>query len=159
MLNITDIQNLNNIGMQKLSGDARERQVATRMFDRRLNLSQRKKLFSGLRGKSRQLQSLASSLRPTNSHHLGAQIVDIDAIHGTENRSTEFDSEFLPTDAFLQDRWVNVATALLRGVALPPVELLCVNGEYFVRDGHHRISVMKALGYRQIDAVVTAYED
>jgi hypothetical protein len=37
---------------------------------------------------------------------------------------------------------------------LPPVEVIRVGSDYFVRDGHHRISVAKAMHEQYIDAVV-----
>jgi hypothetical protein len=40
---------------------------------------------------------------------------------------------------------------------LPPVRLIQVGDVYFVRDGHHRISVAKALGQTEIDAVVSVW--
>jgi hypothetical protein len=42
-----------------------------------------------------------------------------------------------------------------RGEPLPPVDLLRVGEIYFVRDGHHRVSVASALGRGDIDAFVT----
>jgi hypothetical protein len=42
-----------------------------------------------------------------------------------------------------------------RGEALPPVDLLKVGQVYFVKDGHHRVSVAAALGRTDIDAHVT----
>ena len=38
---------------------------------------------------------------------------------------------------------------------MPPVDLLKVGELYFVRDGHHRVSVSRALGREDIDAHVT----
>jgi hypothetical protein len=54
-------------------------------------------------------------------------------------------------------RWVNIATAILQGEFLPPVDLIRVGETYFVRDGHHRISAARALGQKEIDAVVTTW--
>ena len=42
-----------------------------------------------------------------------------------------------------------------RGDSLPPVDLVKVGEIYFVRDGHHRVSVARALGLNDIDAYVT----
>jgi hypothetical protein len=42
-----------------------------------------------------------------------------------------------------------------RGEAMPPVDLLRIGEIYFVRDGHHRVSVARALGHTDIDAYVT----
>ncbi|HEY3310826.1 MAG TPA: hypothetical protein VGK00_04225 [Anaerolineales bacterium] len=43
----------------------------------------------------------------------------------------------------------------LNGRELPPVELIQVENIYYVRDGHHRISVSRSLGQDFIDAEVT----
>jgi ParB-like chromosome segregation protein Spo0J len=51
-----------------------------------------------------------------------------------------------------------VAEARLRGINLPPVQLIEVGGRYYVRDGHHRISVAQALGDTFIDAEVTRWQ-
>ena len=51
-----------------------------------------------------------------------------------------------------------MAEAWLEGVALPPVELIRGGDVYFVRDGHHRISVAAACEAREIDALVTVWE-
>jgi hypothetical protein len=42
-----------------------------------------------------------------------------------------------------------------RGEAMPPVDLVRIGQIYFVRDGHHRVSVARALGHGDIDALVT----
>lgn len=41
---------------------------------------------------------------------------------------------------------------------MPAVELIKVGDVYVVRDGHHRISVARALGEGFVDAHVTAWE-
>ena len=41
---------------------------------------------------------------------------------------------------------------------MPPVALIQVGDCYFVRDGHHRISVAKALGQKAIDATVEIWQ-
>jgi hypothetical protein len=38
---------------------------------------------------------------------------------------------------------------------MPPVDLVRVGQLYFVRDGHHRVSVARALGHTDIEALVT----
>jgi hypothetical protein len=40
---------------------------------------------------------------------------------------------------------------------LPPVDLIELGDVYFVNDGHHRISVAKMLGQREIEAQVTVW--
>lgn len=55
-------------------------------------------------------------------------------------------------------RWLSIAVARLNGQAMPAVELIKVGDVYVVRDGHHRISVARALGEGFVDAHVTAWE-
>ncbi len=92
------------------------------------------------------------------SHFAGQRVVPIDHIRGTEGRCTDFDAGFRPLSERSRLRWVHLAIARLNGESLPPVELIEVGGTYFVRDGHHRISVAKALGQQTIDAEVTVWE-
>jgi hypothetical protein len=86
---------------------------------------------------------------------LGLQVVPLDAIVGTIDRAVDFDRGFRPTSARLRSRWERIAAAQRRGEALPPVSLYKVGDLYFVRDGHHRVSVAKSLGRTDIDAYVT----
>ena len=57
-----------------------------------------------------------------------------------------------------RERWVSIATLRLSDRGLPAVILLQVGEEYFVRDGHHRISVARALGEAFIEAHVIKIE-
>lgn len=89
-----------------------------------------------------------------NSCYAGIQAVDIDLIQGTQSKRADFDIHFHPlTDTHLQ-RWLNVAVERLRGHELPPVDLVEAGGIYYVRDGHHRISVARSLGQAYIEAEV-----
>jgi hypothetical protein len=92
-----------------------------------------------------------------NSRYLGTMAVPISQIRGSEGKSEEFDADFRPLKPLNRDRWVSVAVAFLQGKALPPVELIRVGQRYFVRDGHHRISVARAYGQYDVDAVVTVW--
>jgi hypothetical protein len=55
-------------------------------------------------------------------------------------------------------RWLRIAAARDQGKVLPPVVLVQVGDVYFVRDGHHRISVARALGQQDIEAQVTLWQ-
>src|SRR5215203_176974 len=85
----------------------------------------------------------------------GLQIVPLDAIVGTVDRAADFDRGFRPTNPRLRTRWERIAAAQRRGESLPPISLYKVGDLYFVRDGHHRVSVAKSLGREDIDAYVT----
>jgi hypothetical protein len=90
-----------------------------------------------------------------SSHYAGIKTIPIRCIHGTQGKADEFDAEFNPTQERSRTRWMGIALEKLRGRDLPPVELIEVNGKFYVRDGHHRISVSRAMGQDFIDAEVT----
>ena len=92
------------------------------------------------------------------AHAAGIQTVPIARICGSEGRSRDFDGNFNPLHSHAMERWLRVAEAQRRGMPLPPVQLIKVGEFYFVRDGHHRISVARALGQREIDAEVVVWE-
>jgi len=83
--------------------------------------------------------------------------VPICQIRGSENRAGDFDRDFNPLRDHNQGRWQRVAEARQLGKALPPVDLVQVEELYFVRDGHHRISVAQALGQQEIEAKVVVW--
>jgi hypothetical protein len=119
------------------------------------------RLFSFLTGRSRSLLDLATEIskrRIRNQHYVGPRTVQIDRIKGSEGRSDDFDCDFNPLHARTRDRWMSVAIARSRGDTLPLVELIQLGDDYFVRDGHHRISVARAFGEEYIDAKVTVLE-
>ncbi|HEY2655346.1 MAG TPA: hypothetical protein VGI55_06125 [Solirubrobacteraceae bacterium] len=90
-----------------------------------------------------------------SERRLGVQVVALDSIVGTVDRGRDFDRRFRPTSARVRGRWEQIAAATRRGEPLPPVDLLQIGAIYFVRDGHHRVSVARALGRADIDGYVT----
>jgi hypothetical protein len=97
---------------------------------------------------------VVSELGRTGEVDRGLQVVPIDAIVGTVDRGKEFDRSFRPTTSQVRGRWERIAKAMRRGEALPPIELYKVGDVYFVRDGHHRVSVARTLGRREIEGRV-----
>jgi hypothetical protein len=91
-------------------------------------------------------------------HHGGIKPVSIEKICGTMGRSADFDHNFHPLSDRIRDRWVGVATARLQNIPLSPVSLIQIRDHYFVQDGHHRISVARALGETAIDAEITVWD-
>jgi hypothetical protein len=91
-------------------------------------------------------------------HDGGLQTVEIRRIVGSECRTRDFDSDFHPVGGKLKERWVSVAVARQMGTLLPPVALVQMGDGYYVRDGHHRISVARRLGEEFIEAEVTVWE-
>lgn len=124
-----------------------------------------RKLFSralraGKMGKRNTANALPNIARESHTahRHLGVQTIAIDTIGGSVNKSADFDNNFNPLSDHIEARWVKVATAMMHGIDLPPLDLIVANGTYYVVDGHHRISVAKQLGITYLDAIVTAWE-
>jgi hypothetical protein len=101
------------------------------------------------------LGSIGSHLQ--NSLDGGQREVALDDIRGTEGRLNDFDDRFNPLTDRTRQRWQSVAKAVDEGTQLPPVDLIQAGNVYFVRDGHHRISVARALGQATITARVTVW--
>ena len=85
----------------------------------------------------------------------GVREIPLAAITGTTepNRSAQFDHEFRPAKQ-TRSRWQSVWMAFHRGATLPPISVVQVGDAYAIRDGHHRVSVAKALGAPTIAAIV-----
>ncbi|MBN1400311.1 MAG: hypothetical protein JXA74_05720, partial [Anaerolineae bacterium] len=93
-----------------------------------------------------------------SANDLGLQTVPLTRIVGSEGRSADFDCQFRPLCDHNGQRWARIYEACLIGNRLPPVDLIEIRGAYFVRDGHHRISVACALGKAAIEALVKHWE-
>jgi hypothetical protein len=100
-------------------------------------------------------EEVVESLGRVGQHDLGLQVVPLDKIVGSVDRTVDFDRGLRPRWARLRSRWERINAAQRRGEALPPVSLYKIGDLYFVRDGHHRVSVAKSLGREDIDAYVT----
>jgi hypothetical protein len=103
-------------------------------------------------------EEVVEALGRTGQHDLGLQVVPLDAVVGSVDRTVDFDRGFRPTSPRLRSRWERIAAAQRRGESMPPVSLFKIGDLYFVRDGHHRVSVAKSLGRPDIDAYVTEVE-
>lgn len=120
-----------------------------------------RRIFCLLSGRRHTLPILSETLKPYQALHMfdsGIQAVPLCCICGSESRSQDFDPWFHPLTEKNRERWVRIANLCLRGHPFPAVQLIRVGGEYYVRDGHHRVSVMQALGYKFIDASVTVLD-
>jgi hypothetical protein len=81
--------------------------------------------------------------------------VALAGIVGSVDRARDFDRWFHPRARVDRQRWIQLDRAKRNGETVPPVSLYRIGELYFVRDGHHRISVALALHLRTIDGFVT----
>ena len=98
---------------------------------------------------------VVAELGRVGERELGLKVVPLDSIVGTVDKPHGFDRAFRPTSSRVRGRWERIAKAMRTGEAIPPVSLYRVGDVHFVRDGHHRVSVARALGRPDIDAYVT----
>ena len=93
-------------------------------------------------------------LSPERESYRGIQTVPLDRIVGSMDRFRDFDRAFLPRQRHTAGRWQSVDRAYYQDVTLPPIQLYQVGDVYFVRDGHHRVSVARVRDQPVIDAAV-----
>ena len=98
---------------------------------------------------------VVAALGRGGERRLGLETIELDSIVGSVDRTKEFDRRFRPTSGRVRERWQRLALAHRRGEAIPPIEVYRVGNLHFVYDGHHRVSVARALNLTQIDAYVT----
>jgi hypothetical protein len=100
-------------------------------------------------------EEVVDALGFVSKRSLGLQVVRLDSIVGSVDRSRDFDRSFRPTSRRVRERWERIDAAMRRGEPMPPVSLIRIGEIHFVEDGHHRVSVARALGWDVIDAVVS----
>ncbi|WP_219412874.1 ParB N-terminal domain-containing protein [Pseudonocardia nigra] len=98
---------------------------------------------------------VVAALGLVGERRLGMQVIPLDSIVGSVDRTRDFDRWFRPRSHRTRERWERLARAQRRGETIPPIDVYRVGELHFVRDGHHRVSVAHALGLREIDAFVT----
>ena len=100
-------------------------------------------------------EEVVEALGRVSEHSLGLQSIEVDSIVGTVDRGREFDRAFRPVSGRVRTRWERIAAAQRRGESMPPIDVYRIGEVHFVRDGHHRVSVARALGLDTLDAYVT----
>jgi hypothetical protein len=120
--------------------------------------AQRDLLFAKLMGRGTSLQTFPSSLEGKNPNRrlLPVQDIPLNKVVGTLNRRDDFDYKFRPLKKITRDRWVNTHLTLDQE-GWEPILVHKVGGEYFVEDGHHRLSVANELGLQYIQAKIWEY--
>jgi hypothetical protein len=99
-------------------------------------------------------EEVVSALGATSRTSIGEQVIPLDQIVGTvDRRRGDFDRSFRPSPN-TRGRWERIAEARKRGEAMPPIDVFQIGDLYFVQDGHHRVSVARAMGDKDINANV-----
>lgn len=98
-----------------------------------------------------------TALQPGRTTYLGLQDIALDNIVGSASRHRDYTPHFSPrtNDQHSKERWRLIYTLAVSGAGFPPVELYQIGSNYFVQNGHHRVSVATYLGWQTIQAYVT----
>lgn len=136
-----------------------QRYAALEDFDAARAKAFRRSLRAILSGKARRLHSIDAILKVAGLEGRsegGVQDIPLDRVVGSaapESKASDFDPSFLPISPRLRDRWANIYEAML-DTDVPPIEVYKVDDNYYVVDGHRRVSVARALGRPTIRARV-----
>ena len=115
-------------------------------------------LMAVLTGRPKELlayDEVRKKLRAVEANTQKLAVIPLDAIIGSVGRYSDFNRLFQPLNDSDVGRWTGVSKAIsgLRGV--PPIEVYRIGEAYFVKDGNHRVSVARQLGFKSIEAYVT----
>lgn len=131
---------------------------ALRDFQRARQQAALEAILARLTGRSADLLSydeVRHKLRAREAALRELKDISINAIVGSVGRYQDFTRSFLPKHDSDADRWARVYVAVDGLSGLPPIEVYQLGDAYFVRDGHHRVSVARQLGATYVQAYVT----
>lgn len=111
-------------------------------------------IFTGRQEMLLPLDDVVRAARMDGQVDRGVQEIPVAQIRGSEGRITDFDSSFHPLKHHLRERWIRLYNLIQHGREMPPISVYRVGEVYFVKDGHHRVSVARHLGWDVIRAYV-----
>lgn len=100
-------------------------------------------------------EEIRSLLKAREERPQGTQLIPLDKIVGSVGRYRDFTHEFLPRAGADRERWKQLDQAVNLLKDIPPIEVYQLGDVYFVKDGNHRVSVARANGFTDIEAIVT----
>jgi nucleotide-binding universal stress UspA family protein len=129
-------------------------------FHHARDLAALEQISSHLTGRPANLLSfddVVHKLHVSGGSDRGLQDILIQSIVGSVGRYTDFTRSFLPRQRSDVERWARVKSIIVKPGApgLEPIQVYKIGEAYFVRDGHHRVSVARRLGAKYIQAYVT----
>ena len=139
---------------------------ATEQVDREFAVARRRARLHGLgrrlagssgTGRLLPFEQTRRSVGAYGGFRRGRGTVEVARIVGSAGKHDQFDDEFMPLRGASPERWKRIDRAYRSGADLPPVTLYKMDDDYFVQDGHHRVSVARFHGAEWIDADVTEF--
>ena len=138
-----------------------ESQRALEDFDAARFRAFRRAVLATLTGRARHLRSIDEVLAAAGQEGRsagGVREIPLAKVVGSAAppaKTGDFDPGFLPVNRRLRDRWTRIYRAMVEGDELPPIDVYQVGENYYVIDGHHRVSVAQSLGRETLPARVT----
>ena len=131
------------------------RTMAIETFKHVLRKARIDALLSKVRRRTSSLKLLddVKSGNQQGKRYLGVVQIPVEKITGTVGRNRDFDGSMRPLKMHLRDRWVDVAIGL-EGSGGSSIEVIKVDDDYYVLNGHHRASVARSTGRAFVDAEV-----
>jgi hypothetical protein len=160
---MSGIKSVNGLTIEQVHHLAQARDRARQLYEQTCQKSWWETVYSIFDGGIHRLLDLErfyATCALVSCQDLDVRLVPIHQIRGTvsSTRSCDFDANFRPLKTHDKERWLNVATVYERGVKIPPVSLVQIGDFYFVQDGHHRISVARAMGQTEIAATISVWQ-
>lgn len=84
----------------------------------------------------------------------GVATVPLDKIKGSVGRYTDFDQQFRLKGADNEERLASLTQAMQAGHSIPPISLYQIKDNYYIVDGHHRVTAAKSLKQSHIQAKI-----
>lgn len=102
-----------------------------------------------------EFSEIEKNLEHVHQINRGVHAIPIDKIVGSLGRYIDFNDEFLMHSKRVSAKYESVHQAMTAGKILPPIKVYKILDNYFVIDGHHRVTVAKnEMGAKEIDADV-----
>ncbi len=114
-------------------------------------------LFTGRVPRLRSMEPMLKAAGLEGRAYGGVREIPVERIVGSaapEAKTGDFDPGFLPINRRMRERWTRIYQAMVEGDELPPIDVYRVDDNYYVIDGHHRVSVARNLGRPMINARV-----
>ncbi|MCB4791776.1 MAG: hypothetical protein LHV68_07805 [Elusimicrobia bacterium] len=87
--------------------------------------------------------SIEKNLEHVNLVNLNVRPIPIENILGSLGRYQDFTEGFIPQSGHTSPKYESVKMAMLAGKILPPIKVYKILDNYFVIDGHHRVTIAK----------------
>src|SRR5256885_5559804 len=100
-------------------------------------------ILTGVPPRLRSIEPMLKAAGLEGSAYGGIQEIPLDKIAGSaapDAKSGDFDPSFLPLHRRMRERWTRIYQAMVGGDELPPIDVYKVDDNYYVIDGHHRVS-------------------